>query len=361
MKLTIYFYSIILLNNFFSFVQAQPGHKTASIVVDYENYQGIPEHSLLNNYNIRIRVFEEEDSLQFSGETLQYLDSIYIDRYKIGIITQGQLLELPIITPYEINNTILYDRYIKKGTIVGINLEHKKTKRIMTLFIRIGYGMPYFGDNNQLIIYGLEFYEGNFFYDLCKSNYISSYKYSNNGVWIKSKSEADKHSISLNSMRQLLQNNDCTDHYFVLDLKTISNDVKLSLKSFNVRTSEYKNLIGYYDLEKFLEKDIQNIDFKYVSLYLNPSFAIISFENIDKKQMNIYFKIYKRYEDYNRNQITLKNFQFQEGTFFYDMETYSECDCQQPQFVDEFDLSNIQEYAITEEEINKILEENKKN
>ena len=72
--------------------------------------------------------------------------------------------------------------------------------------------------------------------------------------------------------------------------------------------------------------------------------------------MNIYFKIYKRYyEDYDRNQITLTHFKFQEGNFFYDMEKYKECDCSKPKFIDEFDLSNIQNYAITQQELDKIL------
>ncbi len=72
--------------------------------------------------------------------------------------------------------------------------------------------------------------------------------------------------------------------------------------------------------------------------------------------MIIFIKIYKRFEDEQKNKITISDFHFEKGYFYFNMETYNiDLIQKQSQFIDFIEMNKIVKLEISQEEAKNLL------
>ena len=359
-----------LIQAFFLFISmtsvvAQPRHTPPSFIIDYSapgtpNYflpQTMPRDSLVNNYSFSIDVFDKGDIIRFAKKSSIKNQSPHIEYY-LGKRRHKRKIAY---TRLFFEDFWRFGRFVPKGSLFGLSLKHKKTKQVMNIFVRLGEPLST-RFLNSINIYRLEFKQGNFFYDLCDCKYAVKLTHPP----IISLGTLKNHAIKLNELQALLAHQDCTPQRFVIDLSTSVIKKEPFLRNYDVLAArlEYQNWIYHYRRKKslnpsFLKWAIKQhpslVKYPYLPLTKDGTIVRISFINDQKQAMNLYFKIYKHYEDYNRNEITLTHFKFVEGNFFCDMENYPVDDCSKPRFIDEFDLIQITKYAISKQKLEQIL------
>ena len=348
-------------------VMAQPGLIPPRFIIDYSDplphsylhNQGLSKGLLINNYHLRTGVFEKGDAIRFSGKPMSKAHILYHERY------QGEGKDRRKIASAElyIKNALKFTGYIPKGSLIGLSIEHKKTMQVMNIYIRLGENLSAHM-SNEMKIYGLIFDEGDFLYDLCDCKYAGKQSYER----IVFLGNRQRNTIKQDELQQLLDNTDCSSKRFLIDLSISETKKEILLKNYDVLAArpenprwEYHYKRKEYSNTSFLEWAMKRhphlAKFPYAPLNRDRSIIGISFINDQKQAMNLYFKIYKRYEDYNRNEITLTHFKFVEGNFFCDMENYPVDDCSKPRFIDEFDLIQVTKYAISKQKLEQILKD----
>ena len=348
-----------------TFVVAQPGHTPPSFMIDYsepQKYNCFPAHtmlrdSLVNNYNFSADVFAKGDTIRFTKKSSIKHPYLHHD-YSFGKKRNKRKIAY---TRLFVQDFWRFGRFVPKGSLLGLSLEHKKTKQVMNIFVRLGEPLST-RRHNKIYIYGLAFEEGDFFYDLCHCKYTSKPSYERM-VYVGNRR---KNSIKRDELQQLLNGASCSSKRFLIDLGASDITKETFLKNYDVLAAKLNNQIRFYHYKRkgrltpsFLKWEIKKHPyisyFPYRTFTKEQSIIGISFINDQKQAMNLYFKIYKRYEDYNRNQITLTRFRFVEGNFFYDMENIQLDNCSKPHFIDEFDLSQVTKYAVSKQELEQIL------
>lgn len=355
-------------------VFSQPGGRPVSFKIDFSKdfNQTISLQDIVNKYEIRTYIFR--NNVQFF-EKKEIKNYVYFSNGQGHLNNYGPFLEKntsALVQKYpgfleilvENSDNQIKNNRIVSGSILSLQLKDKITKKVMNIFVRINRSIPYVGIHNSIIIKNLSFVEGSFFYDLIGYQYapVNADFFNNENKDEGSISFSSySNTISVEKLNSILSQNDCTPPYLNIVAKSTESLNKLltlyAIQVTNSQDSAFKSdtddVVRSY--QKLLEKNI----YMGYSFQDNVSNGIIIclklIRNLDQKEMYIFFKIYKNYEDFNKNEITLANFSFETGYFYVDMESYGKNHCNaKPRFEDYFDLKNIKDYRITKEQLKNI-------
>lgn len=374
MKNRVRYIIILILSPMYIF--SQPGGRPMAFKIDFSiKYdQNISLPDFTKKYEVRTYIFRNKVQF-YTKEKIENL--IYFSNGQGYLNNSGPFLEenrdvfkkkypgfLEIFLENDDNQIEKKNNKIESGSILSLQLKDRTTKKVMNIFVRIKRSIPYIGTNNSITLKGLSFVEGSFFYDLIDYQYSPvTFDYAN----YENREEASlvfssySNTISIEKLNSILLQKDSTPPY----LNIVTQSVKFRdeiLKSYQIQITNTKDSnfrIDNRDILRELRDQANNIYIPYTLEDNIESGAVICLRltsNLDKRVMSIFIKIYKKYEDYNRNEINIKNFSFEDGYFYFNMESDKEDKYHtESKFVDNFDMSDIEDFRVTKEQIENSL------
>lgn len=316
--------------------------------------------------NVDLNFFKEHHGIEdfsFYASVFSPLDMQSVDFEKIYQNRKLLMSQNHIQIDIENNNLISYLGSAKAGDFVLFQTREDNTNRFMRVWVRVHRNLAL---QDIIDVIQFKFEAGTFFYDALRPfGHFSLYKEGmNSEKWnmfsplILNLQTINKKRIAEKTL-QRIANKDriATPKEFIipksngieeelikfkfLPFSAHKNDTLIGKERFYIRANTHEYL-GYFSIRQVTVENYKTIG--------------LSIMNEKGALMNILFKIFKRYNDDNLNQINLKGFQFKKGNYYYNMETYSKDDCQtESMFINEFDIDNIENHSITYEEMNTIL------